>query len=103
MEEEKIRKQLEVERQFVDMARSAAEARNYQETADLLAKAKMCKEGVYGLLMEAESDENGFAIMTDNVFSNMERTRNHPFAKETQRIYSEGEEYCIGKLQQTLN
>ncbi len=103
MDETKIRRQLGVEQQLVDMAKSAAEASCYQETAELLDKAKRCKDVVYGLLMEAEPDENGLARMTCEVPSNMERTRNHPFAKDTQRIYSEGEKYCMHKLQRICN
>ena len=98
MDKIKIKRILEEERKYVNCAMGEADKKNLENSAVYLVQAKLCKDKVYSLLINAEQDEKGFMKMTPETLKNITKMEDNPFAIECQKIYSEGVNYCNCKL-----
>lgn len=95
MDESRIKKQLEVQEEYIELAKESAAKRNFTNTARYMAQAKMCKDAVYGLLMGLEA---GISRITPEIMKNAEENRNHPLAIKCREQYDNGLEYCKRQL-----
>jgi hypothetical protein len=103
MNEAKIEQQLYVQQEFIDLAKRSADLGNLEWAARSLAKAKQCKDAVYGLLMEAKPDERGLSRITKEMILNRDKTKNHPFAVQCRKQFDEGVHYCERRLQEVTS
>jgi hypothetical protein len=98
MNETKIKNTLAKQKMYLRKAIDFADLNCLESTARELTLARICKDEVYNLLAEIKYDEKGLASLTPEILQRMKKTADHPYAKETQKIYSQGESYCVKKL-----
>jgi len=98
MDEGKIKNILKTQQELVNDAKRMADRGFAEKSIEFLVKARICKDAVYSLLMEAEPDERGLIRVTKKILDNMQKNADHYYAKETQKVYSEGCNYCEKKL-----
>lgn len=94
-----IKKTLVVQKGYVGLAKLSAEIGDINEVAKLLVKARICKDNVYAFVLGANPNQGGIVEITPEMIRGVEKAGENPYVKETQRIYQEGEDDCLSKLE----